>query len=119
MIRRPPRSTRFPYTTLFRCGLRAVGLSHAVPPQILGGGQIARAGGNHARRDEDHELAEFILGRLGLEKPSEKRNVLEPGHAALGKAFIFAHNSAEHQSLSVAQEHIGERLPAELVRYLG
>src|ERR1041385_141573 len=29
---------------LERCGLRAVGLSHAIPPQILGCGQIARAG---------------------------------------------------------------------------
>src|SRR2546429_5845661 len=28
MIRRPPRSTLFPYTTLFRSGLRAPGVPH-------------------------------------------------------------------------------------------
>src|SRR2546422_11764818 len=39
MIRRPPRSTLFPYTTLFRSGLQAVGLE--TPPQ--GGAADAEA----------------------------------------------------------------------------
>src|SRR6476620_8158411 len=34
MIRRPPRSTLFPYTTLFRSGLH--------PPRIAGGGRYSR-----------------------------------------------------------------------------
>src|SRR2546430_13199936 len=32
MIRRPPRSTLFPYTTLFRSGPRVTRRLHAVPP---------------------------------------------------------------------------------------
>src|SRR5215467_15367040 len=42
MIRRPPRSTLFPYTTLFRAAGRPVG-----PPRIAGLGRRAR----HRRAD--------------------------------------------------------------------
>src|SRR3712207_7944020 len=38
MIRRPPRSTLFPYTTLFRSGMHAAGLSSV----------LVRAEGRHA-----------------------------------------------------------------------
>src|SRR2546428_2763469 len=34
MIRRPPRSTLFPYTTLFRSGLRKGGHSHGLDPKV-------------------------------------------------------------------------------------
>src|SRR5258707_11800637 len=49
MIRRPPRSTLFPYTTLFRSGLpggfRAVNLDHAAPGDAAdAGGRIERDG---------------------------------------------------------------------------
>src|SRR2546430_7895800 len=47
MIRRPPRSTLFPYTTLFRsCGVRArLGLTHVVQPldRIVLGRRITAA----------------------------------------------------------------------------
>src|SRR3712207_7251601 len=35
MIRRPPRSTLFPYTTLFRSGLREAGIVFAAIPVTL------------------------------------------------------------------------------------
>src|SRR3712207_8610780 len=41
MIRRPPRSTRFPYTTLFRSGLPAAGLA-VRRAQIAGTGVVAQ-----------------------------------------------------------------------------
>src|SRR5437870_6723420 len=42
MIRRPPRSTLFPYTTLFRSlGRRRVGLAH---PQVLLDGAVEEVG---------------------------------------------------------------------------
>src|SRR5256885_11657323 len=37
MIRRPPRSTLFPYTTLFRSGVERVALEHHRDVAILGG----------------------------------------------------------------------------------
>src|SRR5256884_1862697 len=48
MIRRPPRSTLFPYTTLFRSELHARGGGNAC--------QLAR---------EEVGVARFILGRIG------------------------------------------------------
>src|SRR2546428_6441199 len=47
MIRRPPRSTLFPYTTLFRSAMAVVGagdLDHAIEPRWADGiGDLARA----------------------------------------------------------------------------
>src|ERR1019366_9939386 len=68
MIRRPPRSTLFPYTTLFRsCGsvcLPAKGLPH---PEYCGEG-----------RSEEHtsELQSLtnLVCRLLLEKKNKKKN---------------------------------------------
>src|SRR2546429_4003503 len=52
MIRRPPRSTLFPYTTLFRSlGAAVHGVGHAAPPRVLG--QLA-AGGRAYRADAVH-----------------------------------------------------------------
>src|SRR2546427_3531564 len=47
MIRRPPRSTLFPYTTLFRSELLAPLGPQVRVPDVLGrhGGHVARAGG--------------------------------------------------------------------------
>src|SRR2546422_3059313 len=48
MIRRPPRSTLFPYTTLFRSLARAIGTGEARRAQA------GDAGGEHDPRDELH-----------------------------------------------------------------
>src|SRR5687768_17984323 len=45
MIRRPPRSTLFPYTTLFRSHLHLVALVPADEIEVLRQGHQARAGG--------------------------------------------------------------------------
>src|SRR3712207_3040892 len=54
MIRRPPRSTLFPYTTLFRSGLKG-GLAD------LRGGQAATA--SNPRTDQDLSM-KFVLGGI-------------------------------------------------------
>src|SRR2546426_7403632 len=81
MIRRPPRSTLFPYTTLFRS-------PHGPPPPALDGraldGTRARAGGpglrhhpGHQPRSEEHtsELQSpcNLVCRLLLEKKKKIR----------------------------------------------
>src|SRR3712207_7822161 len=82
MIRRPPRSTLFPYTTLFRSVRAARGLrrrrgDHAVQPRVVaradvvarGGAEAARRG---ARRSEEHtselQSRQYLVCRLLLEK---------------------------------------------------
>src|SRR3712207_7083087 len=75
MIRRPPRSTLFPYTTLFRSGHdvqvidQASGL-HAIvvtPSGLLGGADSRREG-----RSEEHtselQSRQYLVCRLLLEK---------------------------------------------------
>src|SRR2546427_2181600 len=57
MIRRPPRSTLFPYTTLFRS------------PLVLGGVTVPSARGLDGHSDADvltHAIAEALLGALAL-----------------------------------------------------
>src|SRR3712207_7427522 len=79
MIRRPPRSTLFPYTTLFRSGLRVerVGSAPAELPRP-GSGRPQRRLLHHARREktgrrsEEHtselQSRQYLVCRLLLEK---------------------------------------------------
>src|SRR5258706_10501229 len=81
MIRRPPRSTLFPYTTLFRSHLRS-GRQHYSrdEPRPSGVHRQIRAHGprsaRHVRRSEEHtsELQSLtnLVCRLLLEKKKEK-----------------------------------------------
>src|SRR3712207_8701245 len=84
MIRRPPRSTLFPYTTLFRseqCARRRRGRRHAsrrVRPGHLSGGRPRRSGGRERGRGPRHGRSEehtselqsrqYLVCRLLLEK---------------------------------------------------
>src|SRR3712207_7688275 len=101
MIRRPPRSTLFPYTTLFRSPLRAPGAAGAAAAADLGLVRPARpvrhgpglrpgagdralrrrdaagAGPRRGRRSEEHtselQSRQYLVCRLLL----EKKNLLE------------------------------------------
>src|SRR2546429_3510601 len=83
MIRRPPRSTLFPYTTLFRS---ARGVARARQCRRASGlegrpaveGHVGRAGPGSRRRSEEHtsELQSrlHLVCRLLLEKKKTKTN---------------------------------------------
>src|SRR2546429_1778751 len=96
MIRRPPRSTLFPYTTLFRseCGARAAEPAHR--PRNAGGRQNhagARADEERrARRSEEHtsELQSrlHLVCRLLLEK--KKTRAITSSHIAKIKRNVRA-----------------------------
>src|SRR6185295_20214031 len=74
MIPRPPRSTLFPYTTLFRSG-------RARPAAPLHARRRDRRGGR--RRSEEHtselQSRQYLVCRLLLEKKKEKRRTTS-GH---------------------------------------
>src|SRR3712207_8174802 len=81
MIRRPPRSTLFPYTTLFRSrgargrhGAAARGPARRRRP---GGRRAGRADPRRARRSEEHtselQSRQYLVCRLLLEKKKIKR----------------------------------------------
>src|SRR5258707_9707935 len=73
MIRRPPRSTLFPYTTLFR----SIGKVHVAqhPAGPVGPGQDAER-----RRSEEHtselQSRQYLVCRLLLEKKKELNPVV-------------------------------------------
>src|SRR2546423_11430192 len=85
MIRRPPRSTLFPYTTLFRSRLHAVGISNAPPP----GQRIAVCGGYPhsvgSGRSEEHtselQSLAYLVCRLLLEKKKHTTTHAQHPHA--------------------------------------
>src|SRR3712207_8618498 len=100
MIRRPPRSTLFPYTTLFRSARqhgaqpagalgreRRLGLRGALPAAAADAHRLADAARAPLReghlRSEEHtselQSRQYLVCRLLLEK--KKQNV--PDHAAL------------------------------------
>src|SRR5262245_63830555 len=76
MIRPPPRSTLFPYTTLFR--------SHVRPPQQFFGGRLVAQGGHTLRGQravgrgggEDAPVPQPIeqLGGIGADRKSTRLN---------------------------------------------
>src|SRR5256885_8649917 len=90
MIRRPPRSTLFPYTTLFRSvqlgGLDAARLG--APAQLH-----QRARGQAADRSEEHtsELQSpcNLVCRLLLEKKNESSD--ESEHVGIGTCVVLRH----------------------------
>src|SRR5256885_6680369 len=81
MIRRPPRSTLFPYTTLFRSDFLPGQIHHDQSVVVQIAGDVtdlhrARAVGQHALRSEEH-TSEFqspcnLVCRLLLEKKKKK-----------------------------------------------
>src|SRR3989454_8451753 len=76
MIRRPPRSTLFPYTTLFRSVLEvSLGQARGERPVERGGGAL-RVAAREAHDGEHHHFAR----RPVLEVPGQ------PGEQALGLA---------------------------------
>src|SRR2546422_2727790 len=83
MIRRPPRSTLFPYTTLFRSGVDRVfvvdeepardGAQERLRPLVLGGREVERKG-DHRSEEHTSELQSrlHLVCRLLLEKKKKK-----------------------------------------------
>src|SRR2546422_8337774 len=82
MIRRPPRSTLFPYTTLFRSRIDHIGRGETPPPMPPHGSRLRRqsrrstGGYSDALRSEEHtsELQSrlHLVCRLLLEKKKKK-----------------------------------------------
>src|SRR2546425_3473193 len=74
MIRRPPRSTLFPYTTLFR-SRTTVGLTGVL--ELAAGILLAAAASRIPARSEEHtselQSLAYLVCRLLLEKKKKKR----------------------------------------------
>src|SRR2546423_3300053 len=86
MIRRPPRSTLFPYTTLFRSSA-----DRTAGPVIT---WIGRIGGVDGPRSEEHtselQSLAYLVCRLLLEKKKIKVLVGSEEHVSILKALSFS-----------------------------
>src|SRR5438034_2656787 len=92
MIRRPPRSTLFPYTTLFRsCGRNPMkGLGPSMPSVAF---SMSRCDASDRSEEHTSELQSHsdLVCRLLLEKKKKTRE--QSGNAALHRQ----HQNSEHQ----------------------
>src|SRR3712207_8168832 len=100
MIRRPPRSTLFPYTTLFRSSKRKPSIDptvpatvawdgktltltfHLVPPPKPAGKGSAKAKTSGSKRSEEHtselQSRQYLVCRLLLEKKKNENYIEKP-----------------------------------------
>src|SRR2546425_8936315 len=92
MIRRPPRSTLFPYTTLFRSRL-ARGAGGGAPPP-----GISRC--LHRVRSEEHtselQSLAYLVCRLLLEKKKNKFDAYRAYHARVPHALSRLAKARDH-----------------------
>src|SRR5260370_20200656 len=79
MIRRPPRSTLFPYTTLFRSGQGECAAAHALPGGGLPSGKISRSE-EHTSELQSHLN---LVCRLLLEKKKTRTTVFNTEHETI------------------------------------
>src|SRR2546422_6685496 len=100
MIRRPPRSTLFPYTTLFR----ARTVRH--DPERRAAVSARAAGGRRGRRTEEHtsELPSrlqlvcplFLLKKKNKKKTKRETNKINKNDLDPMRIYITAHNTVTH-----------------------
>src|SRR2546430_14276860 len=102
MIRRPPRSTLFPYTTLFRS---PIGLCTDPGGTDMSGLAISTTGLVHIYRAHGHDVA--ALSGIGITiRPGELVGLLGPSGA--GKSTLL--RSEEHTSELQSQSNLVCRL---------
>src|SRR5687768_18029935 len=83
MLRRPPRSTLFPYTTLFRSAVLSQAEGIAVFPGTLKGGFVIGAQNAAAMLGADHEAA-----LQGAGKQDRKSTRLNSSHGYISYAVF-------------------------------
>src|SRR3712207_7673121 len=82
MIRRPPRSTLFPYTTLFRSEIREVVSERAEP------GRVERAGPANEQRRADLDDDAATGREAALHQADRKSTRLNSSHANISYAVF-------------------------------
>src|SRR5256885_1983832 len=113
MIRRPPRSTLFPYTTLFRSpgqelrgrqGLHGCGWQSLHHPGLRQRSQAPGHAGSHRRGlAGEPRLPAGGRGAPGLRNPRRRRRV--PGRARHGCRYVLGRDRQHHRLYADQEEH--------------
>src|SRR2546426_4677200 len=89
MIRRPPRSTLFPYTTLFRSSLtprRPAGIAELIPhPNFLPAHRIRARDRKSTRLNSSHLVISYAVFCLKKKKKQRQHNASEQKHHDVDK----------------------------------
>src|SRR3712207_8612025 len=96
MIRRPPRSTLFPYTTLFRSGKNDAEIGEVAKPEVDVGRLERRAFGRGRERGGAGALVLIGVERIIVEQ-DRKSTRLNSSHANISYAvFCLKKNNNDH-----------------------
>src|SRR5258707_5966036 len=100
MIRRPPRSTLFPYTTLFR-SMKRIGVKTPIWPPAYASRLLRWLRATTAARSEEHtselQSRQYLVCRLLLEK---KKKRSEPCQITASRLSTEEHINAMRQGAS-------------------
>src|SRR5687767_15537794 len=95
MLRRPPRSTLFPYTTLFRSGgAGAAPLAGPAPAPAAGLADRGRAGPRSEEHTSELQSLAYLVCRLLLEKKNDAFRTGAAAEPLLGRAKRGVQSSA-------------------------
>src|SRR5256885_11593076 len=102
MIRRPPRSTLFPYTTLFRSINRQRGEQHAAAHEVRGRHRAGGVSGEVAAHQVD---AEAIQERGGGARQDRKSTRLNSSHLVISDGVFCLEKKKTPSRSSTLVEH--------------
>src|SRR3989441_7244501 len=100
MIRRPPRSTLFPYTTLFRSLIRVLGIDAQAERQVDRLIELRRRHALHERSEEhtsELQSLAYLVCRLLLEKKKKRTDL--PMHIV--DQSVINRPTTEHDCLNL------------------
>src|SRR5256886_11555564 len=98
MIRRPPRSTLFPYTTLFRSFLGGVLQRKIVPPDVANPAETVGASPLKGRNGADGPDANESSLRVALDLQDRKSTRLNSSHSQISYAVFCLKKKKESKS---------------------
>src|SRR5687768_18063670 len=84
MIRRPPRSTLFPYTTLFRSSVSVSSVERGHPARQTRGARFAPVDRKSTRLNSSHGYISYAVFCLKKKKKNPARDLRQPGKHADG-----------------------------------
>src|SRR2546430_4369061 len=98
MIRRPPRSTLFPYTTLFRSAPGTIRLEPASVPITarIGADQFVRAGESRQMPPGSYDIVVSAPGYLPTRRSEEHTSELQSQSNLVCRLLLEKKNIAEH-----------------------
>src|SRR2546427_1778288 len=93
MIRRPPRSTLFPYTTLFRSKTAGVERGRPDAAAVVGEAHVVRFVAGRADRSEEHtselQSQSNLVCRLLLEKKKIKKAIYSSAQQSSRRSTLY------------------------------